>query len=94
MQQCEQAFLDRRVYTTDAPLSRFDPAATFGCSPQHLPADCPENAAALALADTLTEYAAQLAAFMADGVAQRADDDLDAVAAQAVPRCLRTRSMR
>ena len=24
---------DRRAYTTDAPLSRFDPAATFGCSP-------------------------------------------------------------
>jgi hypothetical protein len=42
-----------------------------------------ENAAALALADTLTEYAAQLAALAADGVAQRADDDLDAVAAQA-----------
>lgn len=83
VQQCEQAFLDRRVYTTDAPLSRFDPAATLAAARSTCQPIAQENAAALALADTLTEYAAQLAALAADGVAQRADDDLDAVAAQA-----------
>ena len=69
VQQCEQAFLDRRVYTTDAPLSRFDPAATLAAARSTCQPIAQENAAALALADTLTEYAAQLAALAADGVA-------------------------
>lgn len=83
VKQCEQAFIDRRIYTTDAPLSRFDPAATLEAARATCRPIAQENTSALALSRTLTEYAEQLSALAADDLAQRADDDFDAVAAQA-----------
>ncbi len=82
VQNCKLQFLQRRMYTTDMPMSRFDPEvfikqATDICQPI---AD--ENATAQAMSTALVDYAQQLSALAADGVASSVDDNYDALAAK------------
>lgn len=82
VEQCRQQFLQRRIYTTNASLARFDAEealiqATDTCKPI---ADA--NPTAKAMSKALSDYAGQLSALAADGVASSVDDNYDALAAK------------
>jgi hypothetical protein len=82
VEHCQQKFLQRRIYTTNKPLSSFDPEgaindATATCKPI---AD--QMATAKEMSKALSDYAGQLSALAADGVASSVDDNYDALAAK------------
>lgn len=82
VEHCRQQFLQRRIYTTEVALARFDAEsalkqATETCKPIE-----DENATAKRMSKALADYASQLSVLAADGVASSVSDDFDALAAK------------
>lgn len=67
VEQCRLAFLHRRVYTTDAPLSGFDADAAWQRATQSCQPIEERNATAQAMSRALADYANQLMALADDG---------------------------
>lgn len=67
VEQCRLAFLHRRVYTTDAPLSGFDAEAAWQRATQSCQPIEERNATAQAMSRALADYASQLMALADDG---------------------------
>jgi uncharacterized coiled-coil protein SlyX len=82
VEHCRASFLDKRLYTTDQPLARFDAPdalaqATRAC--QSLEAS---NAIAQGMSQALADYATQLGALAGADVADRLGDDYTALGAK------------
>lgn len=67
VEQCRLAFLHRRVYTTDAPLSGFDAEAAWQRATQSCRPIEDSNGTAQAMSRALADYASQLMALADDG---------------------------
>lgn len=67
VEQCRLAFLHRRVYTTDAPLSGFDAEAAWQRATQSCQPIEERNVTAQAMSRALADYASQLMALADDG---------------------------
>jgi hypothetical protein len=82
VEQCMQQFLQRRIYTTDTALARFDAESALKQASETCKPIEDENATAKRMSKALADYASQLSALAADGVASSVSDDYDALAAK------------
>jgi hypothetical protein len=82
VEACKQGFLQHRIYTTSAPLANFDAEAAIKQASDLCQPIADKNAIAKGLSKALSEYAGQLSALAADGVASSVDDNYDALAAK------------
>lgn len=82
VEHCRQQFLQRRIYTTDSALARFDADSTLKQAGETCKPIEDESATAKRMSKALSAYASQLSALAADGVASSVSDDYDALAAK------------
>ncbi|MBA3007820.1 MAG: hypothetical protein KKB91_10020 [Proteobacteria bacterium] len=82
VEHCKQQFLQRRIYTTDKPLKGFDPEGAINEASDTCKPITDQMATAKEMSKALSDYAGQLSALAADGVASSVDDNYDALAAK------------
>lgn len=82
VEQCRQQFLQRRVYTTDSALVKFDAESVLKQASETCKPIEDENATAKRMSKALADYASQLSALAANGVATSVSDDYDALTAK------------
>jgi len=82
VEHCRQQFLQRRIYTTDTVLAKFDAESVLKQASETCKPIEDENATAKRMSKALADYASQLSALAADGVASSVSDDFDALSAK------------
>lgn len=82
VEHCKQKFLQRRIFTTDEPLSNFDAKGAINKASDDCKPITDQMATAKEMSKALSDYAGQLSALAADGVASSVDDNYDALAAK------------
>jgi predicted DNA-binding protein with PD1-like motif len=82
VEHCRQRFLQRRIYTTDVALAAFDAESALKQASETCKPIEDENATAKRMSKALADYASQLSALAAGGVASSVSDDFDALAAK------------
>lgn len=82
VEHCRQQFLQRRIYTTDVALARFDVESVLNQATETCKPIENDNATAKRMSKALADYASKLSALAADGVASSVSDDFDALAAK------------
>ena len=80
--QCQQKFLQRRIYTTSRPLSEFSPSKAVDEARDACVPIVDANTSAKRISQALGDYATQLSELAADGVATSVNDNYDALAAK------------
>ncbi|WP_148289758.1 hypothetical protein [Ideonella sp. B508-1] len=79
VEQCQQKFVLRRVYTSDVAIKDFDAADTIKRAEMNCQPIAEENLTAKGISSALADYATKLSAIAGDGVASSIDDDYDAL---------------
>lgn len=82
VEHCKQQYLQRRIYSTDKPLSSFDPEGAINDAADTCRPITDEETTAKEMSKALSDYAGQLSALAADGVASSVDDNYDALVAK------------
>jgi hypothetical protein len=80
--QCQQKFLLRRIYTSDAAIQDFDAADALNRAKASCQAIVDANPTARLISAALGDYAAQLSAIAGDGVPSSVDGDYDTLASK------------
>lgn len=79
VEHCKQQFLQRRIFTTDKPLSGFVAKDAIDESADTCKPIADQMATAKEMSKALSDYAGQLSTLAADGVESSVDDNYDAL---------------
>lgn len=82
VEHCRAGFLDKRLYTTDQPLARFDATEALARASQACQSLEASNTIALGMSQALADYATRLGALADAGVADSVSDDYTALGAK------------